>query len=71
MCGIYGDGIIALRGAFSVPFADAMREDIETLFAEARQVDGGALPRHWEGLSSEETTRTFARVLPQRQRRVP
>jgi hypothetical protein len=45
MGGLYGDGIIALKGAFSPAWADAMREDIETLFAEARQVQGGALPR--------------------------
>jgi Phytanoyl-CoA dioxygenase (PhyH) len=45
MGGLYGDGIIALRGAFSPGFADRMRGDIETLFEEARRVPGGALPR--------------------------
>src|SRR3954464_15090536 len=45
MGGLYGDGIISLKGAFSPDFADRMREDIETLFEEARQVPGGALPR--------------------------
>ena len=45
MGGLYGDGIIGLKGAFSRDFADRMREDIETLFEEARQVPGGALPR--------------------------
>src|ERR1700712_5637643 len=43
--GLYGDGIIALKSAFSTGFADRMREDIEQLFEEARQVPGGALPR--------------------------
>lgn len=45
MGGLYGDGIIALPGAFTPDFADRMREDIEQLFEEAKQVSGGALPR--------------------------
>jgi ectoine hydroxylase-related dioxygenase (phytanoyl-CoA dioxygenase family) len=45
MGGLYGDGIIGLKGAFSRPWAERMREDIEQLFAEARKVPGGALPR--------------------------
>ena len=45
MAGLYGDGIIALKNAFSTGFADRMREDIEQLFEEARQIPGGALPR--------------------------
>jgi hypothetical protein len=45
MGGLYGDGIIALQGAFSREWAARMREDIETLFAEAREVPGGTLPR--------------------------
>ncbi len=45
MGGLYGDGIIALKGAFSREWTERMREDIETLFAEAQQVPGGALPR--------------------------
>ena len=43
--GMYGDGIIALKSAFNPEWADRMREDIEGLFAEARAVPGGALPR--------------------------
>ncbi len=43
--GLYGDGVIALQGAFSADWADRMREDIEALFAEAKAVPGGALPR--------------------------
>jgi hypothetical protein len=42
---LYGDGIIALKGAFTPDWADRMREDIETLFAEAQGIAGGALPR--------------------------
>jgi len=45
MGGLYGDGIIGLKGAFSRDWAERMREDIETLFEEARKVAGGALPR--------------------------
>ncbi|MDB5668811.1 MAG: phytanoyl-CoA dioxygenase family protein [Alphaproteobacteria bacterium] len=45
MGGLYGDGIIGLKGAFSSAFADRLREDIELLYTEARQVSGGALPR--------------------------
>ena len=42
---IYTDGITALRGAFSVAWADAMREDIEAAFAEARSRPNGAVGR--------------------------
>jgi ectoine hydroxylase-related dioxygenase (phytanoyl-CoA dioxygenase family) len=56
--GLYGDGIIGLAGAFSPAFADRMREDIETLFAEAQRVPGGALPRGPE--------RFYVEVQPER-----
>ncbi|HEX5204598.1 MAG TPA: phytanoyl-CoA dioxygenase family protein [Actinoplanes sp.] len=42
---IYADGITALRGAFGVAWADAMREDIEAAFAEAIDRPGGAVGR--------------------------
>jgi hypothetical protein len=45
MGGLYGDGIIGLKGAFSRRWAEQMREDVERLFAEARAIPGGALPR--------------------------
>jgi ectoine hydroxylase-related dioxygenase (phytanoyl-CoA dioxygenase family) len=45
MRGLYGDGIIGLKGAFPRDWVERMREDIETLFAEAQAVPGGALPR--------------------------
>ena len=45
MSAIYGDGITSLTGAFDTRFGDDLREDIERLFAEARAVEGGALPR--------------------------
>lgn len=45
MGGLYGDGIIALRAAFSPEWADRMAEDIWRCFEEAKAVPGGALPR--------------------------
>lgn len=42
---IYAEGITALPGAFPVEWADAMREDIETAFAEAIARPGGAVGR--------------------------
>ena len=45
MGGLYGDGIIGLKGAFDRAWVERMREDIEVLFEEARKVPGGALPR--------------------------
>ena len=45
MGGLYGDGIIALKGAFSREWAERMREDIDELFAEALQRPGGAVGR--------------------------
>lgn len=45
MRGLYGDGIIALAGAFPAAFADRMNDEIMTLFGEARAVSGGVLPR--------------------------
>ncbi len=45
MGGLYGDGIIGLKGAFPVVWADTLREDIEQLFAEAQRVENGSLPR--------------------------
>ncbi len=45
MGGLYGDGIIACKGAFSRGWTERMREDVEHLFAEAQKVPGGALPR--------------------------
>lgn len=60
MGAIYGDGIVSLPKAFSVAFADELREDIQTLFAEARRIEGGALPRGPE--------RWYVEVQPERVR---
>lgn len=43
--GLYGDGIIALKGAFATTFADRLYDEIMALFEEAQGVPGGALPR--------------------------
>lgn len=60
MAGLYGDGIIALKGAFEPAWSDRMREDIEALFAEARSRPHGALPRGPE--------RYYVEVHPERLR---
>jgi len=43
--GLYGGGIIALKGAFAPAWADAMHAEVMGLFEEAMKVPGGALPR--------------------------
>jgi hypothetical protein len=60
MGGLYGDGIIALKGAFSPEWADALHQDIMALFEEAKSVPGGTLPRGPE--------RWYVEVQPERVR---
>ena len=43
--GLYTDGIVASRGAFSREWAAALREDIEAVFAEAIERPSGAVGR--------------------------
>lgn len=45
MGGLYGDGIIACKGAFERSWVERLGQDIATLFAEARARPGGALER--------------------------
>src|SRR2546423_849006 len=45
MGGLYGDGIIALKGAFERPWIERMRDDIEALFEEALARPNGAVGR--------------------------
>jgi hypothetical protein len=45
MGGLYGDGFIALQGAFSREWAQQMREDIDVAFADALKRPGGAVGR--------------------------
>jgi hypothetical protein len=45
MGGLYGDGIIACKGAFTRDWVAQLGADIAVLFEEALQQPGGALPR--------------------------
>ncbi len=45
MGSLYGDGIIACRGAFDRAWVARLGQDIDTLFEEARRQPGGALER--------------------------
>lgn len=45
MGGLYGDGIIALKGAFPREWVRGVAEDIAVLFAEALEIPGGAVGR--------------------------
>lgn len=45
MGGLYGDGIIGMKGAFSRELIQQLREDIDQLLAEALARPGGALGR--------------------------
>jgi hypothetical protein len=58
MGGLYGDGIIALKGAFTPDWADVLRQEIMALFEEARGIEGGTLPRGPE--------RWYVEVQPER-----
>src|SRR4028119_859645 len=65
MGGFYGDGIIALKGAFPRPWVERMREDIALLFEEAKKVPGGALPRgpqRWYDEVHPERIRGFVAI---------
>lgn len=42
---LYGDGITACRGAYSLEWVTQLAEDVEAAFAEARQRPGGAVGR--------------------------
>jgi Phytanoyl-CoA dioxygenase (PhyH) len=63
---IYEDGIAVCKGAFSVGFADEMREDIEALFLEARSIPGSALsrgPNRWYVEIHPERLRGFIAII--------
>jgi hypothetical protein len=63
---IYRDGITARRGAFTTEWADAMREDIEAAFAEARSREGGAVgrgPHRWYVEIHPEQLRGFVDLV--------
>ena len=58
--GLYGDGMIGLKGAFERRWVERMREDIDMLFEEAKQQPGGVLPRG--------PNRYYVEIHPQRLR---
>lgn len=58
MGGLYGDGIIALKGAFSREWAMRMREDVDRLFEEARSRPGALVERG--------PSRFYAEIHPER-----
>lgn len=65
MGGLYGDGIIGFKGAFSTGFADTLYEDMMSLFEEAREIPGGALPRgpqRWYVETQPERIRGFVEI---------
>ncbi|SEP94303.1 phytanoyl-CoA dioxygenase family protein [Microlunatus flavus] len=43
--GLYGDGIVALKSAFSVEWVDRLNADVLAAFHDARQREGGAVSR--------------------------
>lgn len=65
MGALYGDGITALKGAFSREFADTLCDDMIALFDEARHVPGGTLPRgpnRWYVETQPERIRGFVEI---------
>ena len=66
MGGLYGDGIIGLKGAFPRAWAQQMREDIDTLFAENRARPGGTVgrgPQRWYSEIHPERLRGFVDLV--------
>ena len=58
MGGLYGDGIIGQKSAFTREWADRLHGEIMALFAQARSIPGGTLPRGPE--------RWYVEVQPER-----
>ncbi len=59
MSGLYGDGIIALKGAFSREWAQQLGEDIARLYAEALQRLRAPWAAGPSGTTSRFTPKTF------------
>jgi ectoine hydroxylase-related dioxygenase (phytanoyl-CoA dioxygenase family) len=63
---LYRDGITARRGAFSVAWVDALAEDVEAAFQEARNRPGGAVgrgPQRWYVEVHPEQLRGFVDLV--------
>ena len=66
MGGLYGDGIIGLKGAFSREWAQTLREDIDDLFEEGLQRPGalvGRGPRRYYAEIHPERIRGFVDLV--------
>ena len=64
--GLATDGIIARKGAFSHPWVQQVREDIDAAFKEARSRDGGAVargPNRWYVEIHPEALRGFVELV--------
>ena len=62
MGGLYGDGIIGLKGAFGREWVAALREDVDAAFQDALQRPGGAVgrgPKRWYVEIHPEDVRGF------------
>lgn len=66
MRGLYGDGIIGLKGAFTREWAQALRQDIDTLFIEGLERPGalvGRGPRRYYAEIHPERIRGFVDLV--------
>ena len=66
MGGLYGDGIIGLKGAFAREWAQALREDIDALFEEGLRREGalvGRGPKRYYAEIHPERIRGFAELV--------
>ena len=66
MGGLYGDGIIALRGAFAREWVQRLREDVDALFEQALARPGGAVgrgPKRWYVEIHPEDIRGFLELV--------
>lgn len=66
MGGLYGDGIIGRKGAFSREWTRHLGEDLEPLFHEARARPGGAVgrgPNRWYVEIHPEDIRGFVDLV--------
>jgi hypothetical protein len=66
MGGLYGDGIVGLKGAFERDWARELGEDIEVLFHEALARPGGAVgrgPKRWYVEIHPERIRGFVELV--------
>lgn len=66
MGGLYGDGIIGLKGAFERAWIQQVREDVDAAFADARQRPNGAVgrgPNRWYVEIHPEDLRGFIALV--------